>query len=501
MLVVDVNTLQTVNLLNFGNDIVLNSLLTVYRKNIARIDRTLGKRRTRLNGVALADSDFVAVGNGIVLLRACFWIGYYNVAYLLYFLHTYCSRNSGNNSRIFGTSALEQLLNTGKTLRDILRRSDTAGMERSHGKLGTRLTYRLSCDYADSFAHGNKISVGKVGTVALCAYSVLSLTVEHRAYSDPFNAAVNNLLSVRFVHELVMAHDKVACFRITEILHKVTSEKSFLERLDHLIAVPDGIDLNALVGTAVLLADNNLLGNVNKTSCKVTGVGGTQSGVGKTFTRASGGDEVLQNVKSLTVVCTDRHLDSGTRRVCDKSAHTRKLTHLVDRTSRSGVGHHKDRIIFVETVLKSSGNVVGGGVPYFDKTFGLLRGGDEASLVELVDLINLIVGLCKDILLCSRYLRIAYRNGNGGSCGELEAQSLYSVKYFRSSRCTVDTNTSFNNIGKLTLFNKEIHLQIKLLIGACSVNISQILRDILVEDYPAHCTVYQLGNSSAADIL
>ena len=65
----------------------------------------------------------------------------------------------------------------------------------------------------------------------------------------------------------------------------------------------------------------------------------------------------------------------------------------------------------------------------------------------------------------------------------------------------MDTDTSFNNIGKLTLFNKEVHLQIKLLIGACSVNISQILRNILVENYPAHCTVYQLGNSSAADIL
>ena len=65
--------------------------------------------------------------------------------------------NLGNDSRILGTSALEKLLNTGKTLCDILGGSDTAGMEGSHGKLCTGLTDGLSSDDTNSLADIDKL--------------------------------------------------------------------------------------------------------------------------------------------------------------------------------------------------------------------------------------------------------------------------------------------------------------------------------------------------------
>ncbi len=40
---------------------------------------------------------------------------------------------------LLGTAALEQLFNTGKTLGNIFCRCDTAGMEGTHGQLGTGL--------------------------------------------------------------------------------------------------------------------------------------------------------------------------------------------------------------------------------------------------------------------------------------------------------------------------------------------------------------------------
>ena len=49
-------------------------------------------------------------------------------------------------------AALKQLLNSGKTLRDILGRCDTAGMEGTHGQLGTGLADGLGSDDTDSLA-------------------------------------------------------------------------------------------------------------------------------------------------------------------------------------------------------------------------------------------------------------------------------------------------------------------------------------------------------------
>ena len=62
-------------------------------------------------------------------------------------------------------------------------------------------------------------------------------------------------------------------------------------------------------------------------------------------------------------------------------------------------------------------------------------------------------------------------------------------------------DASFDDIGKLLLLNEEVNFKIKLLVGICSVNIAQILRNVLVEDKSANCAVDELGNSSVTDIL
>ena len=61
---------------------------------------------------------------------------------------------------------------------------------------------------------------------------------------------------------------------------------------------------------AVFLADDNILRNVNKTSGEVTRVRSTQSGIGKTFTRAAGGDVIFKNIQAFTVVGSDGNLDN-----------------------------------------------------------------------------------------------------------------------------------------------------------------------------------------------
>ena len=49
-----------------------------------------------------------------------------------------------------------------------------------------------------------------------------------------------------------------------------------------------------------------------------------------------------------------------------------------------------------------------------------------------------------------------------------------------------------DNIAELLFLNEEAYLKVELLLGICSVNIAEILRDILVEDQPADCCIYKL---------
>ena len=84
MLIVDINTLQTVNLLNFGDDVVLNSLRTINCKDISWVDRTLCERLTGCNSLSLTNSYLVAVWDSIRLLLRIFSVLACNSDCLLY---------------------------------------------------------------------------------------------------------------------------------------------------------------------------------------------------------------------------------------------------------------------------------------------------------------------------------------------------------------------------------------------------------------------------------
>ena len=86
--------------------------------------------------------------------------------------------------------------------------------------------------------------------------------------------------------------------------------------------------LEAAVGAAVLLADDDVLRDVHQTTGQVTRVGGTQGGVGQTLTGTVRGDEVLQHGQALTEGRLDRTRDGLVLRVGHQTTHTGDLTHL-----------------------------------------------------------------------------------------------------------------------------------------------------------------------------
>ena len=168
------------------------------------------------------------------------------------------------------------------------------------------------------------------------------------------------------------------------------------EGLDELALVVDGSCPYAVMRAAVGLADDNILADIDHSTGKVTGVGCTKCGIGKAFTSASGGDEVLQNAEAFTEVCLDRDLDGLTGGVSHKAAHTSKLTDLVHGATSTGVCHHVDRIVGIQAVLQCAGDVLGGLLPLGnDQTIALIIG-DEAALELTLDCEDLVLSFADD---------------------------------------------------------------------------------------------------------
>ncbi|MPM53437.1 hypothetical protein SDC9_100205 [bioreactor metagenome] len=88
-------------------------------------------------------------------------------------------------------------------------------------------------------------------------------------------------------HDVVFKQD-FSGFRMDDVVYRVTPLEAFGKGLNDLPVLDDLGNNDALFGTAVLFANNDFLGNVHQTAGQITGVGGTQSGIGQAFTRASG---------------------------------------------------------------------------------------------------------------------------------------------------------------------------------------------------------------------
>ena len=265
MLIVDINTLEAINLLYLCDDVVLDCLCAVDCEYIRRVDGALCERVTCVHDVAVMHLYLVAVRDSI-----CFLVGILQILacdgdmlLLFHFLDPYDTCKPCDDSRALWLTALKQLLDSRKTLCDIFRGSDTARMEGTHRKLCTRLTDRLCGDYADSLADLNDVACCQVCAVALSAHAVFSAALEHRSDLDRvlalFFECSDYLSGIVFIYELGLGADHFACLSVLEVFYKVSADKSFCERLDHFVSVLDIEYLDANCTAAVSLVNDNVL--------------------------------------------------------------------------------------------------------------------------------------------------------------------------------------------------------------------------------------------------
>ena len=131
---------------------------------------------------------------------------------------------------------------------------------------------------------------------------------------------------------------------LDHIFRHDTTQYAIAQRFDNVAAGDNRCHPQTLIGTAIVLGDDQILRHIDQTTRQVTGVRGFQRGIGQTFTRTVRRDEVLQYVQTFAEVRGDRRLDDRAIGLGHQTAHTGELTNLRGRAPGTRVGVHVHRV-------------------------------------------------------------------------------------------------------------------------------------------------------------
>ena len=494
MLIVDINTLHTINTLYFLNQIILHSLCTADCKNVMRIYGTFCNSGTGFDFLTFFYSNAGTERNQIRLLVSDFIVGYNNMTVLFDFLKGNYTADFTDNCKMFWFTSFKQFFNTRQTLCNIFRTCNTACVECSHGQLSTRFTDRLCCNNTNCLTNINRFSVCQVGTVTFFTNTVFCCTVKNRTNFNFLNAAAYNDIRITVVHQFIFGNQYFAGCFIYKIMQQVSAYETFGQRFNGFFTLSDIKYFKTFCCSAIVFTDNHFLRNVYQTTGQVTGVSCSQSGISQTFTSTTRGNKVFQNVQAFTIVCTNRNFDGSTGGIGNQTTHTGKLTNLTHGTTGAGICHHKDWIVTVQIFLKCFCNIVCCFFPCLQNHVVTLCIGQQTHIEFICDFINLLLCFCNQLFFRRWNGSITYSNGNCTSGGIFIALCFYLIQNFGCFGSTVYFNTFVDNSTKLFFTCQEADFIIKHGIRIRTVHIAQILRNWTVEDNTSHGGIYQFGN-------
>ena len=333
-----------------------------------------------------------------------------------------------------GDAGLEQLLDARQAGGDVHARGDAAGVERPHGQLRARLADRLGGDDADRLTRADHLAGGEVAAVARPADAVTGLAGERRADEHLVDAGRVDA-GRRLLHDQLVAVDQQASARLPFLVvdprvgqrgRREPADETLLEGA-LLVArlAPD--DPAAFLGAAVLLAGDDVLGDVDQAPGEVPGVGRAQGGIGEALAGAVGRDEVLEDGHALAEVAPDRDVDDPARRVGHQAAHGAQLADVALVPSGARRGHHRDRAVRVERPHHLVGHRRARLLPHADDLLVALVLGDEAALELAIDGGDGVVGGREAGGLVLRDLDVEQADGHAAAGRELEADALDAV--------------------------------------------------------------------------
>ena len=217
-------------------------------------------------------------------------------------------------------------------------------MERTHRQLCTRFTDGLCRDNADCFTFVDDVATRQVTTVAVRTYTKVGVTRYNRTDFNGVNGVLFQQITPLFVQQRVAWNQNIRRTRLQNVFSSYTTQNAIAQRLFNITTLDNRGHGDAFQSAAIVFSNNQVLRNVDQTTSQITGVRCFQCGIRQTFTRTVSRDEVLEYVQTFTEVRGDWRFDDGAIRLRHQTTHTRQLTNLCRRTTRTGVGHHVDAV-------------------------------------------------------------------------------------------------------------------------------------------------------------
>ena len=192
-------------------------------------------------------------------------------------------------------------------------------------------------------------------------------------------------------------------------------------------------------------------------------------------------NEVFKYVKTFSEVSRDRNFDCSTLCIRHKSTHSCKLTNLVNATTGTWVSHHKDWVELTKVFHHGVCDIRWSLCPNFNClliTFFICK---KTHLILLHNSFDLLFSIGKDNLFLFRNFDIWYGNSYSTSCRILITCGLNLIKHFGCFWSTANSDTLINNFTKLFLTYNKVDFKIKFIFRIWSVNITDMLRNIIIE--------------------
>ena len=179
VLVVDLHALLVVDLLHLAHDVAGGLEGSPVLEQLVRVERALVELVARLHLLAVLDHEVGPAADGVAVQLFAGIVEDDDLLGLVGLLDVHGPGELGDLGLPLGLAGLEQLDYARQTVSDV-GAGDPAGVEGTHGELGTRLTDGLRGDVADRLADGDQVVGGQRTAVAELAHADLALAAEHR---------------------------------------------------------------------------------------------------------------------------------------------------------------------------------------------------------------------------------------------------------------------------------------------------------------------------------
>ncbi len=230
-------------------------------------------------------------------------------------------------------AGFEELFHARETCRDVCAAGcHTTGMEGAQRELCAWLTDGLGSHDTNGRTEVYHGAASQVEAVALGTNTVLQFAGQRRADFDFCHAGSCDLAGELLVDNIVVFADDFTRSRVDNGF----GEQAAIETVAHGLAgnIVLAADVYAVMRSAVVFVDDNVLRNVHEAAREITGIRRTQSCICQTFAGAVSRDEVLLRRQALAEVRADRHRDNASRRVSHQTAHTCQLRNGREATFR-----------------------------------------------------------------------------------------------------------------------------------------------------------------------